>query len=101
RRRHRVGGRAAVLRRGPPDDVAVAAGRVADDQGASPPMTTLGLVAKTGWAAAVVLDGPVDDPVVVDRRRLDLLPPGTPGHAYHAAAALAPPAAAALIAKVP
>jgi hypothetical protein len=63
-------------------------------------MSTLGLVAKTGWAAAVVLDGPADDPVVVDRRRLDLLQPGTPGHAYHAAAELAPRAAAALIAKV-
>ena len=63
-------------------------------------LRAVGLVAKTGWAVAVVLDGPPGDPVVVDRRRLDLLQEGTPGHVYHAAAELAPDAAAALVARV-
>ena len=57
-------------------------------------------MAKTGSAVTVVLDGPPGDPVVADRRRVDLLQPGTPGHAYHAAAELEPAAAAELVAKV-
>jgi hypothetical protein len=63
-------------------------------------MSAVGLVAKTGWAVAVVLDGSAADPVVVDRRRLDLLQPGTPGHVYHAAADLEPGPAEALVAHV-
>jgi len=63
-------------------------------------MSALGLVAKTGWAVAVVLDGSPTNPVVVDRRRLDLLQEGTPGHVYHAAAELEPDAAAELVARV-
>jgi len=63
-------------------------------------VTTVGLVAKTGWAAAVVLDGTAAEPVVVDRCRLDLLRPGTPAHVYHAAAELDGPEAARLVSKV-
>src|SRR5262249_15225556 len=63
-------------------------------------MTTVGLVAKTGWAAAVVLEGTGPDPVVLDRCRLDLLNPGTPAHVYHAAAELDGPEAARLVSKV-
>jgi hypothetical protein len=63
-------------------------------------MSAVGLVAKTGWAVAVVLDGSAVEPVVVDRRRLDLLPPGTPGHVYHAAAELEAGPAQALVASV-
>ena len=63
-------------------------------------MSAVGLVAKTGWAVAVVVDGSATDPVVVDRRRLDLLQPGTPGHVYHAAADLEPGPAEALVAHV-
>jgi hypothetical protein len=63
-------------------------------------MSAVGLVAKTGWAVAVVVDGSAADPVVVDRRRLDLLRPGTPGHVYHAAAELEPGPAEVLVAHV-
>jgi hypothetical protein len=63
-------------------------------------VTIVGLVAKTGWAAAVVLDGTAADPVVVDRCRLDLLQPGTPAHVYHAAADLDGADAARLVARV-
>jgi hypothetical protein len=63
-------------------------------------VSAVGLVAKTGWAVAVVLDGSAGDPVVVDRRRVDLLRPGTPGHVHHAAADLEPGPAEALVAHV-
>jgi hypothetical protein len=63
-------------------------------------MTTVGLVAKTGWAAAVVLDGTPAEPVVVDRCRLELLAPATPAHVYHAAADLEATAAARLVSTV-
>jgi hypothetical protein len=63
-------------------------------------MSAVGFVAKTGWAVAVVVDGSASDPVVIDRRRLDLLQPGTPGHVYHAAAELEPGPAEALVSRV-
>jgi hypothetical protein len=63
-------------------------------------VTTVGLVAKTGWAAAVVLDGTPAEPVVVERCRLDLLQPGTPAHVYHAAADLDAGEAARLVSNV-
>ncbi len=68
-----------------------------------PPSAALGLRAHTGWAAAVVLAGPVDDPRLVLRRRLTLVAGRLPEAAqpYHAASErpddLA--AAAALIAR--
>src|ERR1700682_3162216 len=47
----------------------------------------LGFRAHSGWAAAVVLGGPAASPKVIDRRRIELVKPGTPGgvQPYHAA----------------
>jgi hypothetical protein len=46
----------------------------------------LGFTVKSGWAAAVVLAGPVDRPQVVDSRRLELSDPKIPDarQPYHA-----------------
>ncbi len=56
-----------------------------------------GFRAHTGWAACIVLAGPLDAPGVIDRRRLGLLAPGVPWECYHAAARLPPSKAEALI----
>jgi hypothetical protein len=47
----------------------------------------LGFRAHSGWAAAIVLAGPVTSPQIIDRRRIELVEPGTPGgvQPYHAA----------------
>jgi hypothetical protein len=47
----------------------------------------VGFRAHSGWAALVAVAGPLDAPVVVDRRRLELANPDVPGSAqpYHAA----------------
>lgn len=58
-----------------------------------------GFRAHTGWAAAVVLAGPVDAPRVIDRQRLNMLAKGVPFECYHAAAALPRPKAEALVEK--
>jgi hypothetical protein len=49
---------------------------------------TLGLVAKTGWALAVVLDGSDGGATVLERCRIDLVPPALPANVYHVAAEL-------------
>ncbi len=49
---------------------------------------TIGFREHTGWAAAVALAGPVDEPTLVERRRIQLLDGDLPAHAYHAAQAL-------------
>ncbi|HTE54118.1 MAG TPA: hypothetical protein VK698_24860 [Kofleriaceae bacterium] len=61
--------------------------------------TALGCRIHTGWAAGVVLAGPVDSPRVLDRRRLDLVDTADPtsAHVFHRAADLPLPAAAELI----
>jgi hypothetical protein len=47
----------------------------------------LGFRAHSGWAAAVALVGPPRSPEVIDRRRITLVEPGSPGgvQPYHAA----------------
>jgi hypothetical protein len=47
---------------------------------------TLGFVVKSGWAAVVLLEGPVSGPRVIDSRRIELSDPGVPGsrQPYHA-----------------
>ncbi|HEX4536032.1 MAG TPA: hypothetical protein VH140_03705 [Candidatus Acidoferrum sp.] len=47
----------------------------------------LGFRAHSGWAAAVALGGPLRSPEVIDRRRITLVEPGSPGgvQPYHAA----------------
>lgn len=62
--------------------------------------TAVGFVAKTGWAVAVVLDGTDGSPTVIERRRLDLLEPETPGHVFHAASELPLADATRLVARV-
>jgi hypothetical protein len=49
----------------------------------------LGLRAHSGWAVLVALSGPVSEPHVVDRRRLELCDDSFPHQPYHAAAELA------------
>ena len=67
----------------------------------SGPGGAAGLKDHSGWAVLVVLDGPADDPVLVERRRLTLCPDDLPRQAFHAAAACdSPAAAAALVARV-
>ena len=47
----------------------------------------LGFRAHSGWAAAVALGGPPCSPEVIDRRRISLIEPGSPGgvQPYHVA----------------
>jgi hypothetical protein len=45
----------------------------------------LGFQARTGWAALVVVAGPVDAPVVAQRSRVELVDADVPAHVYHAA----------------
>ncbi len=45
----------------------------------------LGFRAHSGWAALVVVAGPARSPVVIDRRRVELIAPGIPKQPYHAA----------------
>jgi hypothetical protein len=54
----------------------------------------------SGWAIAVLAGGSATDPVVLDRRRIQLCPDGLPRQAYHAAQALPRARAAALVAEV-
>jgi hypothetical protein len=55
-----------------------------------PAPVALGLHARTGWATLVGLAGPVASPSVIERRRLELTPRGTPAQVYHAARHLEP-----------
>jgi hypothetical protein len=48
----------------------------------------LGFLAHSGWAVLVVIAGPARSPVVIARRRIELIGPGTPNQPYHAAAKL-------------
>jgi len=57
----------------------------------------IGLRAHTGWAALVVIGRAPS--ALIDRRRLELLPPGVPDQLYHAAAERELEAAAELVAK--
>jgi hypothetical protein len=54
----------------------------------------------SGWAIAVLVGGSAADPVVLDRRRVQLCPDDLPRQAYHAAQGLPAARAAALIAEV-
>jgi hypothetical protein len=45
----------------------------------------LGFQARTGWAALLAVAGPLDEPVVADRRRVELVDDEVPAHVYHAA----------------
>ena len=51
---------------------------------------TVGLRAHLGWANAVTLRGVPDEPVVIDRRDVDLRPEGVLAHPYGAAGDAAP-----------
>ena len=57
-----------------------------------------GFAIHTGWAAAVLVGGNAQDPVVVDRRRVTLCPEALPRQVYHAAQDM-PPAKAALLVR--
>lgn len=57
----------------------------------------LGLRTHSGWAVMIALQGPVSDPVVVDRRRLELCDQSFPRQPYHAAESLAAAKAEALV----
>jgi hypothetical protein len=48
----------------------------------------IGFRAHTGWAAAVLLGGPANAPVVLDRRRVDLRGASVPFEVYHVARGL-------------
>jgi hypothetical protein len=50
----------------------------------------LGLRVHSGWAAAIVLAGPLDAPTVIERRRIEIADPAIEGsrQPYHAAARL-------------
>jgi hypothetical protein len=54
----------------------------------------------SGWAIAVLVGGSPTDPVVLDRRRVQLCPDDLPRQAYHAAQGLPPARAAGLVAEV-
>jgi hypothetical protein len=54
----------------------------------------------SGWAVAVLAGGTATDPVVLDRRRVQLCPEDLPRQAYHAAQGLPPARARALVARV-
>jgi hypothetical protein len=60
----------------------------------------LGFRAHSGWAAAVALVGPPRSPEVIDRRRIALIEPGSPGgvQPYHAARTMNLPKAEEFIA---
>jgi hypothetical protein len=62
----------------------------------------LGFRAHSGWAAVVALAGSPRSPEVVDRRRIALLEPGSPGgvQPYHAARAMDLPKAEEFIKRV-
>jgi hypothetical protein len=45
----------------------------------------IGFQARTGWAALVAISGPRNKPVVVDRRRVELVDDDVPAHVFHAA----------------
>jgi type IV secretory pathway protease TraF len=62
----------------------------------------LGFRAHSGWAAAVALAGSPRSPEVVDRRRIVLIEPGSPGgvQPYHAARAMDLPKAQEFIKRV-
>ena len=59
----------------------------------------LGFQARTGWAALVAVAGPLDQPVVADRRRVELVDDEVPAHVYHAAQKAGPADAGALVRK--
>jgi hypothetical protein len=59
----------------------------------------LGLRAHSGWAVLVALSGPVSEPHVVDRRRLELCDESFPRQPYHAALDLPPARAEALVGR--
>ena len=62
----------------------------------------LGFRAHSGWAAAVALGGSPRSPEVIDRRRISLIEPGSPGgvQPYHAARTMDLPKAEEFIAAV-
>jgi hypothetical protein len=62
----------------------------------------LGFRAHSGWAAAVALGGSPRSPEVIDRRRISLIEPGSPGgvQPYHAARTMDLPKAGEFIAAV-
>jgi hypothetical protein len=62
----------------------------------------LGFRAHSGWAAAVALGGSPRSPEVIDRRRITLVEPGSPGgvQPYHAARTMDLPKATEFIAAV-
>jgi hypothetical protein len=57
----------------------------------------IGFRAHTAWAACVVLDGPADDPRVVERCRVELVEGDLPRQVYHAAGSLPPAQAEELV----
>ena len=57
----------------------------------------LGFRHHTGWAAMVVLAGPAESPVLVDRRQVQLQDPAYPAQVYHAAEGLDLAAAGELV----
>ena len=57
-----------------------------------------GFAIHAGWAAAVLVGGDAQRPLVVDRRRVTLCPEALPRQVYHAAQDL-PPAKAALLVR--
>jgi hypothetical protein len=59
----------------------------------------LGLRAHSGWAVLVALSGPVSEPHVVDRRRLELCDESFPRQPYHAALDLPAARAEALVGR--
>jgi hypothetical protein len=60
----------------------------------------IGFREHTGWAAAVVLAGPIEEPALVERRRIELLDGELPANAYHVAQALERRDAARVVAEV-
>jgi hypothetical protein len=54
----------------------------------------------SGWAVAVLAGGSPTEPLVLDRRRVQLCPDALPRQAYHAAQGLPQVEAAALVAEV-
>ena len=62
----------------------------------------LGFRAHSGWAAAVALGGPPRSPEVIDRRRISLIEPGSPGgvQPYHVARTMNLPKAEEFIKSV-
>jgi hypothetical protein len=59
----------------------------------------LGLRAHSGWAVLVALGGPVSEPIVIDRRRLELCDRSFPRQPYHAAENLSAAKAEALVGR--